>query len=609
MAWIQGVGAVTRGAIGVASALVVATVLTAGCDGGGATSPPVDPPVETSGGRVEISVLPLTLEGTTGVCYALEVYNGATDANGFPTPERVWARDNVCSGVFGNGALGGITYIGPCDADEPNNFVTLGIETVAGAGGVPLVEGEQWFNPCPLDNRCELYAPCVENADTPVTFNLTIMRSANQGFFDVAVRFDQVYCSAKIDCSYDHFGLEPVRLLHGRDGNRAETAVVSVACTTGPWLTDNTEMYLNHVRVRCDEPIPSGTAWELAPAPAGQEGNHWDVAAVPPTSALWQYATYFGNEVLYCDGLPCGKKYVDIAVGYDPAAVGCTLEVEMSVAKPGLFVDFNSPLGSAYPVLVGRVQLTPEAEGAAPTGLPLCRKGGMNDPWSGFYTTYTAPSNEGVPFCFRFDGTSFEPRPDGACDVPGHYEFLDVQPLLCAGGPATLHGPGETATLLGDPTSGCTGGPVNPSFQCAPLSFVPGSTVCDGFADCDNGADEQFGACATVIEDCADGLRVFSTDEACDGVPDCLDGSDEADPLAPGCTTDLLPCGSGDGFHVLSQQCDGVIDCRNGHDELVVPGCPTPVGPCMTGDEAILVTAQCDGWPDCGDGSDELGCP
>ena len=42
--------------------------------------------------------------------------------------------------------------------------------------------------------------PCTPNADTPVDFDVTVMRQANQGFFDVAVSFDAIFCAAKLDC-------------------------------------------------------------------------------------------------------------------------------------------------------------------------------------------------------------------------------------------------------------------------------------------------------------------------------------------------------------------------------------------------------------------------
>jgi|GEM_PF-1195045 len=585
-----------------------ALVAAGACDDAGPSVVLADVDGETTGATVSISVQPLSLETTTQVCYALEVWNGKKDDFGFPNPERVWARDGVCSGTFGNGAGGGITYVGTCDASEPDNFVTLGIENVYGQGGVGLVEGQEWFNPCPLNNRCELYATCSENRDTPVVFNLTIMRSANQGFFDVAVRFDQVYCSGKIDCSYDLQGDDRIKLLHNANGDRDATAVVSLACTTGPWLTDNTEIYLNHLRVNCAPGTPGGPSWTLAPAVTGAEGNQWDAQVVPPGDAIWQYATYFGTEQLYCDGLPCGKKYVDIAVGFDPTAVGCRLEVEMTVARPGVFNNFTSPANAVFPVLVGRVQLTPEA--GEPSGVPLCRKGGLNAPWSGFYTTYTAMEPEGQPFCYRYVNGAFEARPGSECDQAGYYDYLSVQPLACDGS-EPLHTADFIASFPSDFGSTCENGPLNPRFSCDPWHFVDASRICDGATDCPLGQDEAFGACPTQLNLCDAGATAFSGSENCDGIPDCLDGADET---GVGCGTTLIACGSGVGYHAASQQCDAVLDCRNGFDEGA-GGSPYDCQPplflwsCATGDQVITFDQQCNGWPECDDGSDEIACP
>src|SRR5690606_28057069 len=80
------------------------------------------------------------------------------------------------------------------------------------------------------------------------TFSLTILRSANQGFFDVAVEFDDIFCAAKFDCR-DEDG-DPLVLLHDANGERAETAVLAFACTGGG-EADSTHLYLSDVDVTC----------------------------------------------------------------------------------------------------------------------------------------------------------------------------------------------------------------------------------------------------------------------------------------------------------------------------------------------------------------------
>ncbi len=184
----------------------------------------------------------------SNVCYGVAVKNGL----GLPVWSRGAATSNsLCSSNFGNGAGGDISYVGPCDADEPGHTVFLTVETLYDTFANPLVEGTDWINPCPVGDPCDLSVTCNENADTPVTFNLTIVRRAFQGFFDLAVNFDSIFCSAKLDCTYDEAGLEPIELLHNEEGDRAQTLVAAVACSAGPGV--DTELYLNDIRFECDE--------------------------------------------------------------------------------------------------------------------------------------------------------------------------------------------------------------------------------------------------------------------------------------------------------------------------------------------------------------------
>ncbi len=64
----------------------------------------------------------------------------------------------------------------------------------------PPGDGDADFeNPCAEAGDCVLSFPCVENEDVFVEFNITVMRDAEQGFFDIAVNFEDIFCSAKFD--------------------------------------------------------------------------------------------------------------------------------------------------------------------------------------------------------------------------------------------------------------------------------------------------------------------------------------------------------------------------------------------------------------------------
>ncbi len=138
---------------------------------------------EAPGSRLSVEVAPLSLVGVTDACYSLAIANEA----GEPVAER----SQICASRYG--ALGGISYVAPCDATDSDadgvatNTVTLTIDGISGPTGAL-----DFIDPCAAPHApggCALTAACVEGGDTPVRFDLTVMRQADQGFFDVAVTF------------------------------------------------------------------------------------------------------------------------------------------------------------------------------------------------------------------------------------------------------------------------------------------------------------------------------------------------------------------------------------------------------------------------------------
>jgi hypothetical protein len=213
---------------------------------------------ETVTSRLSIQVAPLEMPEITSVCYDLQVTkifgdqseyvwtqgsvyaDRSYDESGNPTGDL----DTLCSDEYGGGQ-GNIVYIGTCDATADSTFVRLFIDS-AWSGGDRI---EDFESPC--DPFCELTATCVENQDVPVVFNLTLMRQAQQGFFDIGVKFGDIFCSAKLDCAYDASGNEPVELLYDADGNQRQTAVIGLACSAGPG--QDTELHVSDIRVTCGD--------------------------------------------------------------------------------------------------------------------------------------------------------------------------------------------------------------------------------------------------------------------------------------------------------------------------------------------------------------------
>lgn len=141
---------------------------------------------------IAIRVAPLDLPGVTNAVYTLTVRNESGSA--------VWSRqlDSIAYG----GGDGSVSYVGPCDADDDpsgdgaaTNTVSLSLDELDTASA-PLAPGADYANPAPSDAPLVQSAVCVADADTAVSFDLTVARRAEQGFFDVAITFDDIFCSA-----------------------------------------------------------------------------------------------------------------------------------------------------------------------------------------------------------------------------------------------------------------------------------------------------------------------------------------------------------------------------------------------------------------------------
>ena len=226
---------------------------------------------------LKVAVAPLDYPGIFDVCYGITVFNGDPAITGEGAPDTVWSQQGICSQTYGSLGGGDITYIGTCDADPSGreNYVDLVLESIETENDGFLddqnnsEDGDPDFeNPCPEPGSCVVHFACNENQDTLVPFNLTIMRDAEQGFFDVAVNFDDIFCSTKFDnCNTDG---EIIELLYGDtngetipanagvpatpiiDGaGRDQTAVFALACTAGPGVDINTEILYSQIKITC----------------------------------------------------------------------------------------------------------------------------------------------------------------------------------------------------------------------------------------------------------------------------------------------------------------------------------------------------------------------
>lgn len=111
-------------------------------------------------------------------CFVFRIVKG--EAGG----ELVSATELLCSSEYGAEA-GAITYVMPCDADAPENTLTVWLERTVFRSGVA---DPGYVNPCPVPadagtspveawtGGCDITAACLENRDTPIHYELDATR-------------------------------------------------------------------------------------------------------------------------------------------------------------------------------------------------------------------------------------------------------------------------------------------------------------------------------------------------------------------------------------------------------------------------------------------------
>jgi len=347
------------------------------------------PAPDKPGARVAIAVAPLDLPAVADATYTVTVKNGADPA------ETVWTRELTSSG-YGDGS-GAISYVGPCDADEPDNTVTVELTHLYASGGAEIFDFD---NPGPLTRD----ATCRADADTPVDFDITLVRQANQGFFDVAVSFDNIFCSAKLDC-VDAF-------LFNADGERDQTVIVALACTTGAGTS--TVLHLDTIEVDCSDGTNMQVVPTAGPGNTNQTGAH-----------VYQVATYRGAEQL----APYEKCYWNTAIGLDMASfdgdttTDCTLKTRASASQIA-WTDGQTPENATWPYLKWEVPLVTD-------GALVCSQHQLNVSGSGVTTEYAVPGGDRVRFAATMPCSSCV---GGSC-------VASLQGKLCTGSVAGVSDP------------------------------------------------------------------------------------------------------------------------------------------------------------------------
>jgi len=418
----------------------------------------LDRDASPDGARIAVSVAPLSLPGVTQAEYHLAVTNQAG--------QLVFERD-IDSLGFGAGD-GSASYIGPCDADPAaaTNAVALTLlDLYEGPGGASRVDPSTYVNPGTLSRTFT----CRENSDVQVGFDLAILRQANQGFFDIAVTFSSVYCSAKLDCVTDEG--DPLTLLF--DGTeRARTVVLGLACTSDLSDDGETWLYRDDVNVTCD----GGSA---VIDPAAGPGNLEEGSGITSTgtSPVFGAAVYQGAEQLGFN-----KRYWNVLLGLEEGATSCVVTTRATASRDALegAGPYATPAGTTWPYIVWNVGVDLPACTTHPVGGEA-----PHDGVSIAYADADAPQSFSVGF-----GPSALPT----CDDGLHNgEETDID----CGGPCPACTPctptcDNGGICIGDDTCDCLGtghtGPTCsdplPPPTCDPVCANGGVCVADDTCDC-----------------------------------------------------------------------------------------------------------------------------
>lgn len=464
-----------------------------------------------SGPGFTVEVSALSLVGVTNARYRLEVVN-ATGAS--------LVSVDLTSDRYGDGA-GALTYVAPCDASANDHTVILTLlELFEGETGTTAIDPGTYVNPGPLSQT----VTCRENADTPVRFDLTLARDARQGFFDVAVSFEDVFCSAKLDCQAGD-------LLFNGEG-RDTTLVLGFACAAGA-DSSGTWQYLDDVVISCGAgSVVIDTSAGPGVLPAGALG-------VSGASPLFAAAVFRGAQALP----GADMQYWNVALGFG-GGTNCRLTTR-GTASDGPLPNSQTPPGATYPFIVWDVTLT-DAVGALTCGEAML--GGPGCPASGTCVTYATPTaprsfahafNAGAPAaagcqpacvhgaCVATDACECNPGWTGAA--------CSQDEDACAPNPCF---PGVTCTDAIAPATGFTCGACPPDYtgdgqsctqvdDCSPNPCLNGGTCTDGINSftCACPPTHTGPTCATAVDPHIAGVTLLLHGEGADGATTFTDSS------------------------------------------------------------------------------------
>jgi hypothetical protein len=258
---------------------------------------------------------------------------------------------HACISEFGAGS--GLSWVGVCDAAENPNAAELVLTELIDGDGVAIPSG-QWVNPCPAASPCTRQFECGENSDTPVAFDLTVLRRLPTGFVDAAIALGDIVCSARASCVV---GGVPIRLPYEAIAGPQETMLLELDCAAGDDPNVAPRLMWSDIVLDC-----GGTQWIYPGWLAGGA-----IYADEPLQSVSMNAGYTAEF----ETQPVAGWRAQLALNRQFAA-GCRVRAT-ATAWPGAVPAGGIPAGQSWPIVEFDVPIAPA------TAFVACGASGLDD--------------------------------------------------------------------------------------------------------------------------------------------------------------------------------------------------------------------------------------
>ncbi|MCB9734896.1 MAG: hypothetical protein H6745_20100 [Deltaproteobacteria bacterium] len=215
-----------------------------------------------------------------------------------------------------------VRYVAPCDATSGfTNTITVAVSDIV-VGGVSLPVSAR----PPAQTRTDV--SCTANQSSAQSFQFYALASSQQGFFDVVLGTELVYCSAKLDCSNDS------TFFDGGDG-----VVLGFACSASAEAAADTVLHMDDITISCDD---GATVTSVVIDPTGPGNLAAGTAYTDPSGYLGLVTVFKGEQT---NASNIDNVYWNVAIELKGPALAedCTLTTNAGVSD-----GVSMPLGGAY---------------------------------------------------------------------------------------------------------------------------------------------------------------------------------------------------------------------------------------------------------------------